>query len=67
VRYLYSRGVWESSPRLQNLLGSCGDVVFVLSVIAAVAAVIGLKKDESLTYRLVALLLSVFSVAFYVR
>ena len=64
VFYLYSRGLWEANPRLQNALRSCGDVVLVLSV---VTALIGLVKDESRTYRIVAVLLSVLSVAFYVR
>jgi hypothetical protein len=64
VSYLYSRGLWEANPRLQNVVKSSGDVVFILSV---VTALIGLIKDKSLTYRIVAVLLSLLSVAFYVR
>jgi hypothetical protein len=64
VRYLYSHGLWDANSRLQSTLRSCGDVVFVLSV---VTAVIALAKDESWKFRIIALLLGLSSVMFYVR
>jgi uncharacterized membrane protein YidH (DUF202 family) len=64
VRYLYWRSLWELNPSVQNLLTSWGDTAVLLSV---VAALVGLAKDKSRGYSILALCLSLFSVMFYVR
>lgn len=64
VRYLYWRGLWLASPWVHHVLGVWGGLSVVLSL---GTAIIGLAKDQSRGYGLLALCLSLLSFLFYVQ
>lgn len=64
IRYLYWRGAWTPNSTLSNILSVWGGLALILSFITAV---IGLAKDASRAYGILALCLSVVSFLFYIQ
>ena len=64
VRYLYWRGVWETSYRAHSLLSVWGGLSVLFSLLTAA---LGVRKDASKGYSFLALGLSLISFLFYVH
>jgi hypothetical protein len=64
VRYLYWRGLWTANAGAHGVLSMWVGLSVLLSL---AAAIVGLVKDASKAYGIVALCLSLFSFLFYVQ
>jgi hypothetical protein len=64
IRYLDWRGAWTPNSTLNNIVRVWEDLALVLSFIMAI---IGLVKDASRAYGILALCLSVVSVLLYLQ
>lgn len=64
IRYLYWNGLWRTSSKAHTVMSICGAIMFFASL---ATAIVGLIKDESKTYPIIALLISLVSLLFYVQ
>jgi len=64
IRYLYWHGLWTANSTAHSALSVCGAVAFFLSL---AAACVGLFKDTSKAWSIVALSISLLSLLFYVQ
>jgi hypothetical protein len=64
IEFLYSHGLWRSSPRIQTSLSIWGALSFILSLTCGVVA---LSRDASKGCATLALCLSLLSFLFYVQ
>lgn len=64
IEYLYREGLWTDKTSIKAILSWWADLALLLSIITAA---VGLFKDESRKYSVVALILSFCSILLYVQ
>lgn len=64
VQYLYRRGVWYGNPRLRDAFSIWGGLSVLFSLATALTALV---KDVAKGFGILALSLSLFSLAFYAK